>query len=36
MQLDQLVREAGKEPPYLPEAKLLALKNRLEDLGIEA
>jgi len=36
MQLDQLVREAGKAPPYLPEAKLLALKNRLEDLGIEA
>jgi hypothetical protein len=35
MQLDQLVREAGQAPPYLPEAKLVALKNRLEDLGIQ-
>lgn len=35
MQLDQLVREAGQGPPYLPEPKLLALKNRLEDLGIQ-
>lgn len=34
MQLDQLVREAGQAPPYLPEPKLVALKNRLEDLGI--
>lgn len=35
MQLDQLVREAGQGPPYLPEPKLTALKNRLEDLGIQ-
>jgi len=35
MQLDQLVREAGLGPPYIPEPKLLALKNRLEDLGIQ-
>jgi aryl-alcohol dehydrogenase-like predicted oxidoreductase len=35
MQLDQLVRDAGKEPPYLPEGKLIALQNRLEDLRVE-
>jgi aryl-alcohol dehydrogenase-like predicted oxidoreductase len=34
LQLDQLVREAGKEPPYLSEEQLVKFKNRLEDLGI--
>jgi aryl-alcohol dehydrogenase-like predicted oxidoreductase len=34
LQLDQLVREAGKEPPYLSEEQLTKFKNRLEDLGI--
>lgn len=32
--LDQLVREAGREPPYLSEAKLSALEQRLEGLGV--
>ena len=35
MQLDQLVREAGKSPPYITEPKLLALQNRLTDLEVE-
>jgi aryl-alcohol dehydrogenase-like predicted oxidoreductase len=32
-QLDQLVREAGKGPPYLPESALVPLEMRLADLG---
>jgi aryl-alcohol dehydrogenase-like predicted oxidoreductase len=32
-QLDQLVREAGKGPPYLPETALNSLEMRLMDLG---
>lgn len=35
MQLDQLVREAGREPPYLSTAKLEAMEQRLEHLGLE-
>lgn len=35
LQLDQLVREAGKGPPYLPDAKLTALTNRLRQVGVE-
>jgi aryl-alcohol dehydrogenase-like predicted oxidoreductase len=34
VQLDQLVRESGKEPPYLTEEKLKKFALRLEDLGI--
>lgn len=34
MQLDQLVREAGQEPPYLSEMKLVALEQRLEQVGV--
>jgi aryl-alcohol dehydrogenase-like predicted oxidoreductase len=34
IQLDQLVREAGKEPPYLATDKLSALSNRLRDVGV--
>jgi aryl-alcohol dehydrogenase-like predicted oxidoreductase len=33
VQLDQLVREAGKAPPYLPPEALQALEARLEDVG---
>jgi len=33
LQLDQLVREAGKEPPYLPPESFGALESRLKDLG---
>lgn len=36
MQLDQLVREAGKEPPYLSAEKLKKFALRLEDLGVRA
>jgi len=36
LQLDQLVREAGKEPPYLPEEELTALRTRLRQAGVEA
>ncbi len=36
MQIDQLVREAGKEPPYLANEKLGALRNRLRDVGVQA
>jgi aryl-alcohol dehydrogenase-like predicted oxidoreductase len=35
LQLDQLVREAGKGPPYLPDDKLVALTNRLRQVGVE-
>jgi aryl-alcohol dehydrogenase-like predicted oxidoreductase len=34
IQLDQLVREAGKEPPYLPEGTKSALERRLANVGI--
>lgn len=34
IQLDQLVREAGKEPPYLPDEKRFALEARLRDAGV--
>jgi aryl-alcohol dehydrogenase-like predicted oxidoreductase len=34
LQLDQLVREAGSEPPYLSEATLNALDARLTELGV--
>ncbi len=34
LHLDQLVREAGREPPYLSEGKLSALEQRLEALGV--
>jgi aryl-alcohol dehydrogenase-like predicted oxidoreductase len=34
VQLDQLVREIGKEPPYLTEEQLKKFALRLEDLGI--
>lgn len=33
LQLDQLVREAGKEPPYVPPESLAALEARLADVG---
>jgi aryl-alcohol dehydrogenase-like predicted oxidoreductase len=36
MQLDQLVREGGKEPPYLTDDQLTGLANRLVDLGVRA
>ncbi len=35
-QLDQLVREAGKEPPYLPPENLAALERRLMNVGIKS
>jgi aryl-alcohol dehydrogenase-like predicted oxidoreductase len=34
VQLDQLVREAGQGPPYIPEDRLTRLAARLEDFGI--
>lgn len=34
LQLDQLVRDAGKEPPYLPEGARAALERRLANVGI--
>ncbi|RYZ02552.1 MAG: aldo/keto reductase [Myxococcales bacterium] len=34
VQLDQLLREAGKEPPYLEEDARTALKHRLVNVGI--
>ena len=34
-QLEQLVREAGKGPPYLSDEKLSALPTRLADVGVE-
>jgi aryl-alcohol dehydrogenase-like predicted oxidoreductase len=36
LQLDQLVREAGKGPPYLSDEHLTALRARCEDVGAEA
>jgi aryl-alcohol dehydrogenase-like predicted oxidoreductase len=36
LQLDQLVREAGKEPPYLSDQQLTALAARLRDAGVES
>jgi aryl-alcohol dehydrogenase-like predicted oxidoreductase len=35
LQLDVLVREAGRGPPYLSEESLIALRARLESVGIE-
>src|SRR6185436_11865607 len=35
LQLDQLVRDAGKQPPYLPEGARSALENRLSNVGIK-
>jgi aryl-alcohol dehydrogenase-like predicted oxidoreductase len=34
LQLDQLVREAGKEPPYLDETRLDELRQRLVTVGV--
>jgi aryl-alcohol dehydrogenase-like predicted oxidoreductase len=34
VQLDQLVRDAGKEPPYLTEDVKRALENRLANVGV--
>lgn len=34
LQLDQLVRDSGREPPYLSAAKLSALEERLESAGV--
>lgn len=34
LQLDQLVREAGKGPPYLPTGSLESLHTRLQALGV--
>jgi aryl-alcohol dehydrogenase-like predicted oxidoreductase len=34
LQLDQLVREAGKGPPYIEPTKLSALYNRLRTVGV--
>jgi aryl-alcohol dehydrogenase-like predicted oxidoreductase len=36
LQLDQLVREAGRAPPYLTDEHLTALRARCEDVGAEA
>lgn len=36
VQLDQLVRDAGKEPPYLSDDSRSALLNRLANLGIRS
>jgi aryl-alcohol dehydrogenase-like predicted oxidoreductase len=33
LQLDQLIRDAGREPPYLSPESLVALEARLEDMG---
>lgn len=35
LQLDQLVREAGKGPPYLPPERVAPLETRLRTMGIE-
>jgi aryl-alcohol dehydrogenase-like predicted oxidoreductase len=35
LQLDQLVREAGREPPYLRDDAVNALRARLRDAGVE-
>jgi aryl-alcohol dehydrogenase-like predicted oxidoreductase len=34
-QLDQLVRDAGKQPPYLPEGARASLERRLTSVGIK-
>ncbi len=34
VQLDQLVREAGRGPPYLADTALAALRNRLDQVGV--
>ena len=34
LQLDQLVREAGGEPPYLEERRMAELKERLYTVGV--
>ncbi len=34
VQIDQLVREAGQGPPYLPDEKLSRLATRLAELGV--
>jgi aryl-alcohol dehydrogenase-like predicted oxidoreductase len=34
LQLDQLVREAGAEPPYLDERRLSELRERLVTVGV--
>jgi hypothetical protein len=34
VQLDQLVRDAGKEPPYLSDDSKRALESRLSNVGI--
>lgn len=34
LQLDQLIREAGKAPPYLPPESLVPLEARLQTLGV--
>jgi hypothetical protein len=33
VQLDQLVREAGQGPEYLPQSSILRLKDQLSRLG---
>jgi len=35
VQLDQLVRDAGKEPPYLTDDSKNALERRLENVGLK-
>lgn len=35
VQLDQLVRDAGKEPPYLTDGARTSLERRLENVGIK-
>jgi len=34
LQLDQLVREAGNEPPYIEERRLAELRERLVTVGV--
>jgi aryl-alcohol dehydrogenase-like predicted oxidoreductase len=36
LQLDQLVRDAGREPPYLSDEAIKTLESRLEELGARA
>jgi len=36
LQLDQLLRDAGKEPPYLSPESLSALDLRLANVGVSA
>jgi aryl-alcohol dehydrogenase-like predicted oxidoreductase len=36
LQLDQLLRDSGKEPPYLTEEAMNALEARLHNVGISA